>query len=46
MLEISYRTARLPLKTGSLVQLNNDVFKIVSYDKPYTQFLGHYTIQS
>jgi hypothetical protein len=22
------------------------VFTIVSYDKPYTQFAGHYTIQS
>jgi len=22
------------------------VFKIVSYDKPYTQFAGHYTIKS
>jgi len=30
----------------SLVQLNSEVFKIVSYDKPYTQFAGHYTIQS
>jgi hypothetical protein len=31
---------------GSLVQLINEVFKIVRYDKPYTQFAGHYTIQS
>jgi hypothetical protein len=31
---------------GSLVQHNNKVFTIVSYDKPYTQFAGHYTIQS
>jgi len=30
----------------SLVQLNSEVFKIVSYDKPYTQFAGHYTIKS
>jgi len=34
------------VKIGSLVKLNNEVFKIVSYDKPYTQFAGHYTIQS
>ena len=27
-------------------QFNNEVFKIVSYDKAYTQFAGHYTIQS
>ena len=35
-----------PLKIDSLVQLNNEVFKIVSYDKPYTQFAGYCTIQS
>jgi len=45
-LEISFTTARLPLKTGSLVYINNEVFKKVSYDKTYTQFAGHYTIQS
>ena len=39
-------TAPSPLKIGSLVQLNNVVFKIVSFDKPYTQFAGHYTVQS
>ena len=27
-------------------QFNNEVFKIVSYDKAYTQFAGHYPIQS
>jgi hypothetical protein len=34
------------VKMGSLVQLNNEVFKIVRYDKPYTQFPGYYTIPS
>ena len=47
MLSTMYtNTAPSPLKIGSLVQLNNVVFKIVSFDKPYTQFAGHYTVQS
>jgi hypothetical protein len=29
-----------------LVYINNEVFIILSYDKPYTLFAGNYTIQS
>ena len=43
---VVYEYGPSPLKIDSLVQLNNELFKIVSYDKPYTQFAGHYTIQS
>ena len=41
-----YSTLAFENRQFILVQLNNVVFKIVSFDKPYTQFAGHYTIQS
>ena len=43
---LSTTTTPSSLKIGSLIQLNNEVFKIVNSDKSYTQFAGHYTIQS
>jgi hypothetical protein len=36
----------VPISTTVNRQFNNEVFKIVSYDKAYTQFAGHYPIQS